>query len=175
MGLTAVRERPILFSALMVRAILDGRKTQTRRVITPDPSVLGHWKNWTEDRTDHWLRMSPWQAGGKLWVRETFFDGGKDFTYAQFAADGIIFSRDWKKRPSIHMPRRLSRITLEITEVRVQRLQEITEADSRAEGFPRRGAFALAWDEMNPAERSFVRNPYVWAITFKEVSLGGQK
>lgn len=168
-------DRPIIFSAPMIRALLDGRKFQTRRVLklgnrrpeyigprgcTDDPSCWG----WSDDeRGDHWLvqrgngdagrlEWSDWQGayapGDRLWVREAFRgDKGYD-AYpprewsrwpVHYEADGNRDARegmgaDGRLRPSIHMPRWASRITLTVTDVRVQRLQEISEADAQVEG-----------------------------------------
>lgn len=155
-----MKERPILFSGPMVRAILEGRKTQTRRVVKPQPEMV-------EDRT-----TKPWegcpatllrlleatgrdcpygQPGDRLWVREAFMyscagaenergyddcieyraDFGKKIVFPGMPhADDI----DCKWRPSIHMPRWASRITLEVTGARVERLQQISETDAQAEG-----------------------------------------
>jgi hypothetical protein len=156
--------RPILFSAPMVRALLEGRKTQTQRVIKPQPDqatseftsaeVSAAWQDGFID-----VRCPYGQPGDLLWVRESFSDlteelgqswerynpgknlyeqGKKPFFW--YRADGeqpdrgngTAFDAPWK--PSIHMPRWGSRITLEITDVRVQRLNEISEEDALAEG-----------------------------------------
>ena len=153
-----MRERPILFSAPMVRALLAGNKTQTRRVVKPqpplaardagcitsstDPSHVGAW--WWLDSLDlleagvvgEEFRCPHGQPGDRLWVRETFATCGSRVRYRADQADpndypGVNF-QPW--RPSIHMPRSASRITLEITDVRVQRLHDITCEDILAEG-----------------------------------------
>jgi len=151
-----MQEKPILFSGEMVRAILEGRKTQTRRIVKPNPDIQGHWREWTSERMDHWLRMSPYQIGDHLWVRETWFlwdamtdewEGDThDGKLPVINNDNIEFWRrrveyradrfldDTKYRPSIFMPRWASRLTLEITSVGVERLQEITDTDAIAEG-----------------------------------------
>ena len=179
--------RPILFSAPMVRALLDGSKTQTRRVLksqalewisTPvgfDPQFIADAEN----------RLSPYgQVGDQLWVRETFCD-------ATVGLHGRVLYRatgdtacKWK--PSIFMPRAASRITLEITGVRVERLQNITAADALAEGviqLPDGGyslsdtrhysdspdeSYASLWEHLN-GEGSWNSNPWVWVIEFKKV------
>ena len=157
-----VKERPILFSAPMVRALLAGTKTQTRRTIGPH-AVLGdplHGSRWTAHsrgfrsenrsgilgipfvsiRRDHGIAVRWYGApGDRLWVRETCFDNdnGGEWIYR---ADGEFHEQfemvegkpTWT--PSIHMPRRACRIVLEITDVRVERLQAISEADALAEG-----------------------------------------
>jgi len=163
----ALRERPILFDGEMVRAILAGRKTQTRRIVIP-------------------IRFRP---GDRLWVRETFreFNDGDTFYRADWWTPhgyAIPVHADddpwaWRWQPSIHMPRRLSRIMLEIMDVRVQRLQDITEEDAKAEGIELpertvthydgqyRDAFAALWDRLN-AKRGYGwdTNCWVWRIEF---------
>ena len=145
------RERPILFSAPMVRAILDGRKTQTRRVARPrfdDRKPCEHWKgeNHEGDATmyRHCAHGSegfgcPYGSpGDRLWVRETWMqtDGTTSVPDVFYRASETAANAEqlapW--RPSIFMPRGASRITLEIVAVRVERLQDITEEDARAEG-----------------------------------------
>lgn len=168
-----MKERPILFSATMVRAIIEGRKTQTRRVMNVQPLIDScqlarcisssdskkvnkfHWVN--VDRSDNYKDnryfTCPYgQAGDRLWVRETFcpiypqdptYNGGEPIEYDYAATykhgdrlgDFVCIKKVWK--PSIHMPRCASRITLEITGVRVERLQDISEADAVAEGISR--------------------------------------
>lgn len=140
-----MKERPILFSGPMVRAILGGRKTQTRRVVKPQPN--GEIDNLGDGQTlislsSNKTWICPYgQPGDRLWVRETWWhdgisskepssvcyrDSGEMPGYMRLAGD------TW--RPSIHMPRWASRITLEITQVRVERLTDITEEDACAEG-----------------------------------------
>lgn len=156
-------DRPILFSAPMVRALLDGRKTQTRRVL---PTVHPRFPQHNQIRTDvlifdpaqpevwYWdgkhekvgasypLRFA---LGNRLWVREasaTWEGSYRDVVYRADVSDQewSNLSADarngapWKRRPSIHMPRWASRLTLIVTDVRVQRLQDISEADAVAEG-----------------------------------------
>ena len=150
-----MRERPIQFKAHEVRETLDGRKTQTRRPVKlPHLNRLGVWEPSTTSGRDkygveHPARPVIWhtrtgdtlacpfgQPGDRLWVRETWYpevNGDPEFPvwYRATDADGFPY-RAW--RPSIHMPRWASRITLEITDVRVQRVQDISEADAIAEG-----------------------------------------
>jgi hypothetical protein len=165
-----VKERPILFSAAMVRAILEGHKTQTRR---------------TRDCGD---------PGDRLWVRETFsfnYCGDGDACYfADLAEEQAANSGPWK--PSIFMPRDCSRILLEIVSVRHEFLQDISAEDAIAEGVesldfnistlngspcdnsvvidPVR-KFSMLWDSIN-AKRGYpwAKNPFVWAITFKRLT-----
>ena len=172
---TTTRERPILFSSPMIRAILDGRKTQTRRVVKPQPTHrliegLGHITRGMDPADDGavWydadcvnpgreVRCPFGRVGDTLWVRETWREiedpAAKRSECSRITVDSLGDTQRWvcdyaadkptrimdkigrpQWKPSIHTPRRLSRITLEITEVRVQRLQEISEDDARAEG-----------------------------------------
>ena len=142
-------EKPIIFSAPMVRALLDGRKTQTRRILKPQivchtgPVPAFTWGKFSGLYPDDWFGYGnaidgalPYAVGDRLWVREAFsydrLDVDKDGTLPPwYWADGNPSSGDWTKpKPSIHMPRWASRITFEVTEVRVQRLQEISEEDT---------------------------------------------
>lgn len=201
-----MKERPILFSATMVRAILAGTKTQTRRVVK---SKHVPWLDlpWLENSVFNFLdgkwnqRQLPYgQPGDRLWVRESFrlvrtvlggADGCKippskflDST-RRFEADGAVSYPDarmrvfGKLRPGIHMPRWASRITLEVTGVRVERLQGISEADARAEGYPGGpddlGAierpllwYRELWESIN-GHGSWDENPWVWVVEFKRV------
>lgn len=153
-----MKERPILFSSSMVRAILDGSKTMTRRIIRPQPT---HFNPAGTPRRvvpnggpSESICCPDGEPGDRLWVRETFSgphcmdasDGCKavppskwgDCSRIWYWADGNPTEGDWTRpRPSIHMPRWASRILLEITDVRVERLQDISEDDARAEGIER--------------------------------------
>lgn len=194
-----VKERPILFSAPMVRAILDGTKTQTRRVVKQPERYEGGLHNC--------LHCCPYgQPGERLWVRETWMSvkgtgveardpHTKERTDYAFAADhppGSYsdecrkdFGLKWK--PSIHMPRVASRILLEITEVRVERLRSISEADALAEGIVRLpdGGFGLPkgehyhaadprisylslWESIN-GPGSVEADAWVWAVSFRRL------
>jgi len=138
-------ERPILFSAEMVRAILDGRKTQTRRIVKPQPTGATSWLPHIEASGFYPDKISAkperlvckyGQSGDQLWVRETWAKG-ETAGVARYRAtdpqcDDTTSGLRW--RPSIHMPRWASRITLRITDIRVERLQDISEDDARAEG-----------------------------------------
>lgn len=190
------KERPILFNAEMVRAILDGRKTQTRRIIKPQPVwdtaftgkeglVLGE-NVWSPDEYANYATCPYGQPGDRLWVRETFAEGlCTDSTLAFRATHKPIdLAEGWdekiKWRPSIHMPRWASRITLEITGVRVERLQDISDKDARAEGassvsFPvtenQRSdidRFRALWN-LTYGAGAWGENPWVWVIEFKRV------
>lgn len=205
-----MKERPILFSAPMVRAILTGKKVQTRRIVKPQPPAKT-----TSVRTFHhidprphfwandgvallnWSKACPFgEAGDRLWVRETFdpifpqdphYNGGRPIEYDYRATykhgdrlgDLIGVKKTWK--PAIHMPRAASRITLEVTGVRVERLQAISVEDAEDEGCKAPDelvmqlgcrasptVFRQLWESINgPA--SWDANPWVWAITFKRV------
>ncbi len=200
-----MKERPIIFNSDMVRAILDGRKTQTRRIIKPQPDVteqeLKEVGAWVEGMTlsDH--VNSAWQngfidvqcpfgvIGDRLWVRETFalalptafgdivpkvIDPENKNSSAIFRASfNLRWAFGWK--PSIHMPRWASRINLEITNVRVERLKDISEEDAKAEGcvnslhlqggrFANEN-FAWLWQSIY-GEESWFANPWVWVIEF---------
>lgn len=198
-------EKPILFSAPMVKAILGGRKTMTRRVVDPQFTALwgqgiraGHEDAYSihvnimaDDGSWKWLKCPYGKPGDTLWVRETFAVncvGGKDFVFyrADCGSDGD--GAKWK--PSIFMPRKYSRITLRITDVRAERLQEISEADAIAEGLIQRPdwpdvqwacvngnywrdprqAFRTLWDSINEKRGyGWHDNPWVWIVSFEKV------
>jgi hypothetical protein len=173
------RERPILFGGPMVRAILDGRKTQTRRLSAP-----WRWPQHDDDRAYAVDRCQYGRVGDRLWVREAIVctsRSGDDIATANYAADGALCPLDrwpWQRGrlPGIHMPYGLRRITLEIANVRVQRLQEISEEDARAEGVipgalgGHYAAFSCLWDDVNGRRAAWASNPWVWAITFKRLA-----
>lgn len=125
-------DRPIIFSSPMIRALLEGRKTQTRRVLKPQPVPCLSWSAppaGTYPSDKGWSRL-PYAIGDRLWVREAFATNGPIVRY--YATDDVHELR--RKRSPIHMPRWASRLTLIVTDVRVQRAQEISEADAEAEG-----------------------------------------
>jgi hypothetical protein len=194
-------EKPILFSCAMVRAILAGRKTQTRRVILPqidwkplEEHIYQRRKSGTIDEFEflEFVQRCPYgQLGDRLWVRETwathpFFNKTKpsklvaNFTKIFYRADEFLNDSHYSWRPSIHMPRSACRLTLEIVDVWVERVREISEADAQAEGViasivgqdlesvKYRAGFQTLWDEIN-AKRGFgwEVNPWVWVIEFK--------
>ncbi|WP_312624944.1 hypothetical protein [Scandinavium sp.] len=226
-----MKERGMIFNAEMVRALLDGRKTQTRRPMKSDCMDIGErddgsrWP-WREhnDGGDYWYPCPFGEVGDRIWVRETwsvvshsFNDGGLMIDYvpdrpakavheqpfgngyysghAIYATDGDFTWGDddgcvdgrscWK--PSIHMPRWASRITLEITDVRVERLNSISQEDAQAEGMELTGwrptysdpdsggevwtpydNFAQLWESIY-GEEGWKDNPWVWVIEFKRV------
>ena len=197
-------EYPILFNGEMVRAVLDGRKTQTRRVMKPQPKPLtGGWmydrKYFADDaQMKNYLfhdvygeKGSPYGSayadgtGDLLWVRETWHPTGREQT-ALYRADGQCEVAQWK--PSIHMPRWASRITLRVTDVRVERVQELEESEIGAEGIERpewwnnmdswingedlaKEMFAQLWNSINAARgHSWQSNPWVWVVEFEKVT-----
>lgn len=210
-----MKERPILFNDDHVRAILDGRKTQTRRVVKPQPSggwsigtakngvtlgkfTSGHHKKGKfglflhrevspgSGKFEHDITPCPYgQPGDRLWVREAFAKDGWQIWYradcdkgpanevCQYQ-DGSDFEGVW--RPSTQMPSWASRITLEITDVRVERLQDVSEADAYREGctgspFGESADLLLYptfWDSIN-GPGSWDENPWVWVVEFERV------
>ncbi|HGN0788729.1 TPA: hypothetical protein ACKRNN_000945 [Pseudomonas aeruginosa] len=198
------RERPILFNDQMVRAILEGRKTVTRRAVkglqipTEDKTTPHEGLRWsalgqrhlrygfnvfgsTKEECAHELArcgVCPFgKPGDRLWVRETFADIGCRLTFRADLEDGAHCSvTRWT--PSLHMPRWASRILLEITAVRVERLQQITIGEICKEGLARSmyefipvttafDAFAELW---NSTGGDWDANPWVWVIEFKRVT-----
>ncbi|MCV2877579.1 hypothetical protein OE699_01835 [Sedimentimonas flavescens] len=204
-------DKPILFNGPMVRTILEGRKTQTRRVIKPQLGdiarafqfVPGKWRFLDHSRARvHQLFSPPFSTGDRLWVREAHFLTNKhayrlsvgvdqsinpdDDYQACVYAEGFDLSRTGMRlRPSIHMPRWASRLTLIVEDVRVQRLQDISEADAKSEGCDAEQAKSLAlcdgampgnskrcfhwlWNSINGPE-AWDANPWVAAITFRAI------
>lgn len=189
--------KPILFNTKMVRAILDGKKTATRRVIKPQPingvmTQAGFLKAIPEHVDWGGEIVKPrYQAGDILYVRETFVKADDGYHYrADATPDSEQLRKDYgyKYRPSIHMPREAARIFLRITDVRVERLQDITEEQAIAEGvriglggepfFSCKDAFVRLWDSTLPKnpnkfkcpENSWTTNPFVWVIEFERIS-----
>jgi hypothetical protein len=241
-----MKEHPILFSAPMVRAILDGRKTQTRRIchafgenlhkgkklnewdlssgpfqLTEEDFPVWHWRGRKPPKVGDWaqeiqtdvddnvtfpIRNPYGYPGDRLWVKEKWTGTWGAFRHDMhlvYAADGSeritraivdyilpkVAAKVGNWVTPLFMPRWASRITLEIIDVRVQRLQEISNEDARAEGVdacPHRGAscgffetgfnqcfgcaFRLLWNQINgPRGYGWDANPYVWAVSFKRV------
>ena len=208
-------ERPILFSAPMVRALLSGTKTQTRRAFNPQPSQSflpdGPARNYSrtcidvktgehypapivrfgvsDENEDYPCKFG--RVGDRLWVKECFSAHGAlgshgRVTYRADIADGKEpHGLHW--RPSIFMPRAASRITLEITDVRAERLNSISDEDAKAEGVnvhvdsvlaaahagppetPARMEYWHLWETIN-GRGSWEANPYVWVISFRRVT-----
>lgn len=196
-----MKEYPIIFNSEMVKAILDGRKTQTRRPVKPQ--IVGNielgvfWDNQYYCAPKDIVNFCPYgKHGDNLWVRETFAlinDTGNDWEKIYKATpDKYFHPKKWT--PSIHMPRWASRITLEITAVRCERVQEISCNDCTAEGidylvgagwFKNKNikvtgdiytdAFSALWDSIYdnglviPPLLSWNANPWVWVIEFKQM------
>lgn len=178
-------ERPILMSGPMINAIFDGRKTQTRRVVKPQPKWKAHNGVLAfDDRVNRGIHCPYGQPGDRLWVRETWAQHPDEAGIIWRATDPGWDDNDYgiKWKPSIFMPRWASRITLEVTSVRVERVQDITPRDVVAEGIYHEPGewgpdeaydhlikgFAHLWDQIN-AKRgySWDANPWVWVIGFK--------
>jgi hypothetical protein len=187
-----MNERPILFSAPMVRALLDGSKTQTRRIVKPAPEWVGE-RGVLSYRGKVGLphAVCPHgQPGSRLWVKESIRRGYcGDMNLSSYDADGFPTKADawpWKLQtlPSMFCPRGLSRITLEITGVRVERVQDISESDAIAEGVQLlktqsaldRGVwahrYAQLWDQINAKRAPWASNPWVWVLDFRRVTNG---
>lgn len=210
------KERPILFSAPMVRAILSGKKTMTRRVVKPQPEINGPYGGMPFGRQDY---SCPFGCiGDRLWVRETWADvntpdgpaicyradgsyqswhdfcvdtvpgyhGMPSMNYDKYPGDYTMWWEDllnrethkepgYKWRPSIFMPRWASRINLENTGVRVERLKAISDEDAKNEGVELgehwiyTQAFEELWDSINGKTYPWENNPWVRVIKFKMV------
>jgi hypothetical protein len=176
-------EHPILFAGSLVRAILSGQKTQTRRLIAPSPdgrpTFFEPHRDWFVDG-GRWCRRCPYGVpGDRLWVRETWAENDPpsgwiyraDDPHDHYKRSGLV---TW--RPSIHMPRKASRLKLEVTDVRVQRLNSLTDEEALAEGITHESGtrpavtFATLWDSLY-AKRGFSwqSDPWVWALAFRRV------
>ncbi len=204
-----MKERGMIFNAEMVRALLDGRKTQTRRPIKWKKTRFteigeredgSNWP-WSEDAEhacDFWHPCPFGAVGDRIWVRETWARYNIDqnsYDIAYRATTPADWPEEGRWRPSIHMPRWASRITLEITNVGVQRLQSISPNDAAREGLVKlpatgrycinqgdqyfggashdaREVFSWLWESIYGAD-SWKANPWVWVIEFKVVNCGG--
>lgn len=203
-------ERGMIFNAEMVRAVLDGRKTQTRRIVNGVPSshdfhgwVLSSTSAKDEGKACWAIGKSPLlnkpirarcpfgEVGDRLWVRETFRVHSRATDVATLVYKASE-QQSWTQQtcrvpiekcnkpavvdkwtPSIHMPRWASRITLEITGVRVERLQDISAEDAAAEGLTGRAKmhdFGVLWSSIY-GDESWQANPWVWVIEFKRVEV----
>jgi len=187
--------KPIIFSTPMVQAILEGRKTMTRRVVKPQPKVckeVSSIKRHSNPACKNWLAetnnggtigivniKSKYEPGDILWVRETWNQDPISYLYK--ADYGLIYKyQTWK--PSIYMPRAAARIFLRVTDVRVERLQDISEADALNEGCDGEIAGTISikpieeykalWDSINGKRGGAYKwdsNPWVWVIEFERV------
>lgn len=203
-----IREKGLIFNSEMVRAILDGRKTQTRRPIKWKQTRFteigeredGRRWPWSEDAEhacDFWHPCPFGAVGDRIWVRETFcpvddtqYGGEKWVDYRATPKFEASHPAGWdcapnddealKWRPSIHMPRWASRILLEITDVRVERLKSISDGDAIREGCSTADmksgdcvadVFARLWASIY-GDESWNSNPWVWVIEFKRVEGG---
>lgn len=176
-----MKKRPILFNGEMVRAILAGRKTQTRRVVKPQPHNPG-LQAWLEEVSDGFIRSPYGVPGDRLWVRETWncIETGIKTQRQDWVRYRATDGEELYWKPSIFMPRWASRITLTITGVRVERVQDISSDDCRAEGLTPDSEISLLWREnirdkyrdlwnsIN-AKRGYGwdTNPWVWVISFE--------
>lgn len=212
-----MKERGMIFNGEMVRAILDGRKTQTRRPIKWKQTRFteigeredgSNWP-WSEDAEhacDFWHPCPFGAVGDRIWVRETWADAGASApglklyraNYPEHVPsiyENVPPAKEIRWTPSIHMPRWASRILLEITDVRVERLNAISEEDAEAEGIDMEalydsqdcydciadhnmtgrptvtGAFKYLWESIY-GEEGWKSNPWVWVIEFKRVEGG---
>jgi hypothetical protein len=183
--------KPILFSTEMVKAILEGRKTQTRRVIKPQPSS-NVYVEYTPKGNPFWFvdhrPISPkYQVGDILWVRETWTlmeptcNEGPDF-YLYKADEPVCENSPWfsKWHPSIYMPKEAARIFLEVTDVRVERVNDISEEDAKSEGCDKllmttssaKNNFMNLWNRINERRgHGWETNPWVWVISFKKTEV----
>ncbi len=206
----SVKETQLVLRAPEVRGILDGRKTMTRRVVKNVAAIWDGSKpkreRWVptggkgpfvekdgklyvidgEGDLDQAVDFAPYQPGDLLWVRETFCPDFHDEVLYRATTKGTAkeagFSAEPKWKPSIFMPRWASRITLEVLDVKVERLQDISEEDAKAEGveplakaylgLPAKGyreAFTELWQSLNAKRFPWQSNPWCWALTFKRV------
>lgn len=216
-----MKVKPMIFNTEMVRALLDGRKLQTRRPVKPQPAPEKKWRGWVIESSDRkkegcasWAdgegcRMfgseyakPPCKPGDLIYVRETFYQRGRysmpmwsdaEPEDAVFCGEKIVkfigddlpdngrraWEKIWRKRPSIHMPRWASRLTLKVTGVRVDRVQDISETDAVKEGFDgwdddvtggctAFGEFSQTWCGIY-GEESWNRNDWVWVIDFEVI------
>lgn len=189
-----MRELPILFSTDMVKAILEGRKSQTRRVVKGTPL------QWLEEFTPSFVadpenNLCPYgKVGDVLWVRERWMKLIHRDRESEYGYPTEVHSPEKLKwKPSIHMPKDIARIWLEVTDVRVERLQDINEEDAIEEGVEQnrdgswhdyleptrlwqdcaKASFQSLWMKLNGLE-SWNSNPFVWVISFKVLTTTGK-
>ncbi len=179
-------QKPILFSTSMVRAILDGKKNQTRRIINPQPARCNGCQSCefkcesfrTSPPWGHHFLISPkqiWSAGDTLWVRETWAQiDALGFVYrADYDDDYTLFNMSGKWKPSIHMPKIACRLHLQVLDVRIERLLQISRFDAYREGISILDknpvlSFQRLWESINGND-SWGTNPWCWVISFKKI------
>lgn len=193
--------KPILFNTDMVKAILDGRKSCTRRLVKFLSGENPKWTGYIKDgamlyngKNEPCIRTQPYQPGDILYVRETWHKGLERYIYRADYSDAEKFYRDGKEinmkwHPSLHMPKEAARLFLRVTNVRVERLQDITENGAKAEGAIDNRGFIHSpdndYDRIHTAKENFIEiwnstvkksdldsygwtaNPYVWVIEFE--------
>ena len=205
-----MRELPILFNTEMVKAILDGRKTCTRRLVKFLPGKNPQWTGYIKDglmlyngKNEPCIKKAPYQPGDILYVRETWGKGYEEGTYIYKADDKLADLPTFKDstkliyHPSIHMPKEAARIWLKVTDVRVERLQDIMEAEAILEGAINNIAFIHSpdneYDHIHTAREHFIdiwnstikksdtdkygwnANPWVWVIEFERCEKPGKE
>ena len=180
--------KPIVFSTQMAAALLDGSKTQTRRCVKLGPEEeeahegdggdeLHAIRNEGGDVVERVIRPR-YKPGDILYVRESYRETGERLTPYAYKADetplmllgenGQTISVKYRYKPSIHMPKAAARIFLRVTGISVEKLAQVTDSDSIAEGFKTRREFLTYWDLLN-TKRGYSNNtdPFVWKITFE--------
>lgn len=198
-----IEEKPILFSTEMVRAILDGRKTQTRRIYKKAPLDLDLYAI-KKHAKEYIMTQCPYgKPGDVLWVREAFYKTQYTNTCKYFyKADLEPLRWDFKCSPSIHMPKEAARIWLKVSEITVERLNDISEHDAKSEGIESqflflfqemryrdylyksdndvqhywrdpRSSFRTLWESIH-GENSWEHNPWVWVVKFEVLSTTGK-
>ncbi|MDR3004836.1 MAG: ASCH domain-containing protein [Acidovorax sp.] len=181
-----MKETGLMFKAPLVRAILAGQKTQTRRVVKSRQGLYPACDNWSIDSIRRNYGDPYGQPGDRIYVRETWAPNTVEPVSDRPAADFLYAATDAEKysvccwRPSIHMPKAAARIWLEVTGVRVERLQQITDADALSEGVDRtntsipgyaRERFRALWESTGG---DWGANPWIWAIEFRVLSTTGR-
>jgi hypothetical protein len=187
-----IKEIPILFNTLMVQAILENRKVNTRRIINPKnndgirASMI--YKSGLKDSDGHEVKK-PYQIGDTLWVRETYLKADDSYHYKADetkASKEIRESYGYKWKPSIHMPRIAARVFLKVTAVKMQRIKDITEPEALKEGFISTAVsnlegddytglyayehFINVWDDIYAKQgNGWDFNPWVWVIEFEKI------
>lgn len=168
------KEIPILFMTEMVQSILADNKTLTRRLCQYNKAyeIFHNGKRQVEaEKSLANLKPCKYKVGDILWVKETYlkvFTPKGDFSNYAYKADNDPLHSIIKWKPSLFMPKEASRIKLKITDIKVERLQEITEEDAIREGVKSKDSFKSLWTKINGAE-SWKNNPFVWVISFKKI------